>query len=1119
MKFGRRDGQWKFVGNTPSPEKEEVELPVSKSSPAPLEGVQVDAGQSVEQQVMLATPPMEVIAPVPTNGYSPILGDISNAQVNGSTNLEVAGPNKADTGTTNEASTSSLHGDSPFRHEEPLPLSIGRNGQIADPELVRDQTASGAVQTFARSPSPSVVSATSQPSAAESEDSEEKGKTSDSASDAVWRGSASDFGLDGAVMSSLRQTVQPMGMASEIGRRWVEMQEVARVLNQTKTRFPPSDSKTLETSQKATHTKTGHTLQSESCKPQDEVQHGANVIVHDHHVEPSEHYGKGTLVIEDGGRDVRIEDADTDESFAANTNQTRGPEALDQAMSEGEVQLDRVADLDEKSDINDPEQPRPMARGEKAIDGNPDEKNPFVAAEVQDSPPGLEASMGLVHPQAEVTNLESEDDKDSQKYPQASIDRSSSYLVHGDFNQHGDNRPVQRADFAKHNDYVPKEHEVRIEKLAAGADVKAFEANNNEHNQADAARGPLAEHPSSHQAEGDAVIQQQRPVTLTHIADDQSPLATSPENIAPGSMDERVAPLQPTSNTTTENASADFETPLSLQALPSTVQDTYEDPFTTQVSITSDSQHMDILDESHTLSTLPALADEISPTPDPAQANSTGTESPEPKDLREVDFPSTQDQSSGEVVADTQAEGYDASAVKKLQAQPSPMELVEEGEALPREPPAEAERSHKSTPESKAGILVSNTVDQTSPMSQGSSLIARLKEMRRLSSQKPRTQLSGNSTRPWFAPRCSSDAERDANSSSTGRTEKISIKTPTKSTPEKREKRLSQSFIRSSPLPSPSSKSPTLTIQESQYLPSSQVATGFRTNLSYFVPLASLHNHYGTTVDILVIAISSTPISRAKSGPKDYNQTLYLSDPSSASSRSPTTLTTAQIFRLRKLCFPTINSGDAVLLRNFKVQSFQKALSLISTDDSAWAIFREDADIQIRGPPVEYGPEERAFARAHRNWWASLDAALRDRLVAAVPKTTAGRAKKGLGFELPSSQSPKPAKSSDRSVGVPTVSSKEQSLRSGGFPKPEDIKQEDEGKAATQRRRGLRPRQAQGQASASPEKDDLLKVEEIHELRDGTRYVDRQGVGVEDVEAQRGVHELRDGTTYRARVE
>lgn len=163
--------------------------------------------------------------------------------------------------------------------------------------------------------------------------------------------------------------------------------------------------------------------------------------------------------------------------------------------------------------------------------------------------------------------------------------------------------------------------------------------------------------------------------------------------------------------------------------------------------------------------------------------------------------------------------------------------------------------------------------------------------------------------------------------------------------------------------PRPSPPAPTQNHSISEPSPS-----GLRTALSYYAPLSTLLSNFNNPTSVLATVHSFNAITQSISGPRDYHQSLYLTDPSSVSCP----LTLARIFRPNELAFPNLIQGDAILLRNFKVQSFQNRVGLLSTNSSAWAVFRQDTEVQVRGPPVEFGPEERSFARALWNWWASV---------------------------------------------------------------------------------------------------------------------------------------------------
>ena len=395
------------------------------------------------------------------------------------------------------------------------------------------------------------------------------------------------------------------------------------------------------------------------------------------------------------------------------------------------------------------------------------------------------------------------------------------------------------------------------------------------------------------------------------------------------------------------------------------------------------------------------------------------------------------------------------------------------------------------------------------PPKKTSALIERLKAMRRLSiqSQKPRSS-DASILDPWFAPRRSiqvipdSEDGSEAESSPEREVPANILKKVDGQLSHTPEKPLAKTFIRS-----PSHPKYISSIQSSpQYLPPSQPPPpGFRTKLSYFVPLATLPSHFATTVDILAIALSSTPVIRATSGPRDYNQTLYITDPSSSALQHP--IATAQLFRPNNRCFPFTEKGDALLLRDFKVQSFQKRLLLLSTESSAWSVFRKGADVQIRGPPVEFGAEERGFARGLWDWWASLGDDARKRLEDAVPeyKKTSSKAKTGestaggekhdtpikteeiesLGINLPGSQSKR-----RESVKEVSLALDERDMVHESIEAPKRV---------------LRARGVNGANGRS---------ESARESRFGTVFTG--GLGEPD-ETQGSTHELRDGNAYRAR--
>lgn len=477
------------------------------------------------------------------------------------------------------------------------------------------------------------------------------------------------------------------------------------------------------------------------------------------------------------------------------------------------------------------------------------------------------------------------------------------------------------------------------------------------------------------------------------------------------------------------------------------------------------------------------------------------------------ELPSTVPDSFEDITSKSQLPTPNSTQKTDIVSQPSSVSLhsAPEDDTLPTPRLTQGTSAGIVPPEALAPPEEPTSVGTPARPKKTSALIEKLKEMRRLSNQSPKPRSSDASILdPWFAPKRLSQVVRDSEDESEAedsREKEVPTGIPKvigRQVPQTPEKPLAKSFIRS-----PQGNHISSIHSSPQYLPPSQLPPpGFRTNLSYFVPLAALTSHFATTVDILAIAISRTPVTRSSSGPRDYNQTLYITDPSSLSLQH--SLTTAQIFRSHNRCFPLVEKGDALLLRAFKVQSFQRRPSLLSTESGAWAVFRKGADVQIRGPPVEFGAEERGFARGLWDWWASLSEDTRKRLENAVPeykkpngtaKTAKSKASEtksdaaikkeeieGLGVNLPGSKTKRRESMKERSLGLDGVEENDMVHESIEAPK-----------------RVLRARGAKGADGRS---------ESARESRFGTVFTG--GLGEPD-ETQGSAHELRDGKAYRDR--
>lgn len=160
-----------------------------------------------------------------------------------------------------------------------------------------------------------------------------------------------------------------------------------------------------------------------------------------------------------------------------------------------------------------------------------------------------------------------------------------------------------------------------------------------------------------------------------------------------------------------------------------------------------------------------------------------------------------------------------------------------------------------------------------------------------------------------------------------------------------------------------------------------------RTDLPEFLPLASLRSSLNKTADFMAVATCAPrPAHRPKKGPRDYMLELVLTDPSMA----PSSVSVAQIYRPHQACLPSVQGGDAVLLRGFQVLSLKdRGFGLRACDPSAWAVFeRLDEEMlpQIRGPPVEVMDGEFAYVEGLKRWWSLLDEKARGEIERASQK-------------------------------------------------------------------------------------------------------------------------------------
>ncbi|KKZ61645.1 hypothetical protein EMCG_03830 [[Emmonsia] crescens] len=232
-------------------------------------------------------------------------------------------------------------------------------------------------------------------------------------------------------------------------------------------------------------------------------------------------------------------------------------------------------------------------------------------------------------------------------------------------------------------------------------------------------------------------------------------------------------------------------------------------------------------------------------------------------------------------------------------------------------------------------------------------------------------------------------------------------------------------------------------------------AIGLRSRLSYFFPLSTLADNFNKMTDTISVVISCSKISQSHKGPREYYTTLHLTD----LSMSGITVC-AQFFRRTKSSLPIAERGDIILLRDFKVQSMDHKMMLLSMAASAWAVFRggSDTNVQMNGSPVEFGQEEQEYVATLRQWYQEEG----EQLAEKHEYLTVARG------------------NTETSSSISSATSSSPSRGKGGIFK-----------------KYTRPKKLRHRRIT------------IHELRDGRRYAEVGSPADKDM-----IHELRDGTVY-----
>lgn len=176
-----------------------------------------------------------------------------------------------------------------------------------------------------------------------------------------------------------------------------------------------------------------------------------------------------------------------------------------------------------------------------------------------------------------------------------------------------------------------------------------------------------------------------------------------------------------------------------------------------------------------------------------------------------------------------------------------------------------------------------------------------------------------------------------------------------------------------------------------------RLSRALRNDLREFTALKVLRYHLTQKLDVLAVATTTPPEpQRAKGGPRHYSITFNITDPSIA----PVGVTQVQVSRPYKEALPIVKAGDGILLRNFEVIAVKnRGFGLRSDDPSSWAVFRDNEEIETRGPPVEFQGGEKKYVTDLKAWYGSLDETALVKLNRAntAKETATGVGGKGVG--------------------------------------------------------------------------------------------------------------------------
>ena len=290
---------------------------------------------------------------------------------------------------------------------------------------------------------------------------------------------------------------------------------------------------------------------------------------------------------------------------------------------------------------------------------------------------------------------------------------------------------------------------------------------------------------------------------------------------------------------------------------------------------------------------------------------------------------------------------------------------------------------------------------------------------------------------------------------------------------------------------------------------------GFRTANDYYSTLARLSDFYNNLISLLAVVVASSKPTRSTTGPRDFTQSVYLAAPNSQANND---FTIAQFFRPYSSALPyPLATGSIILLKNFKVQSYKRKMSLLSSSTSAWAVFdqasaanQSEMKVSIAGPPVDFGGAERGIAWGLGKWWTSLNHNTQNKITSAA-NTAKNQAEAGLEKKAASARKLRKTKSSQPQAHLQTPTRRQTRSSQSQSQDQTSVPNTPSTHAGSPSPTHRRTRSSRHTATTTPAKAH-------HNLRSGLVYSDNEASQIDELSEPNETNLAADGGSSQGNV-